>query len=335
MLSTTIIISVLLTLLIISFFLWAVFLWLGARWAKIPRVTLRRALLVTLVVNVVQLMVSILMLFTTPTTHGQAMTVAAMKLGLAVLIPVCLISRMLKARFLRAVQVWLPTLVPSTLAVLFVFLVLRPFVAEAFKTSTNSMAPTLLGLHWKHSCPECDGDAYCSPDPFPEYSADRGQLVICADNFHTSQIRQFSGKVHGPDRYLASKFLQPRRWDLVTFRYPSDPTVFYVKRLVGLPGEEVCIKNGNVWIDGKPIALPESIRGLKYESMGQWGTTERPAKLGADEYFVLGDFSSRAKDSRLWSPGAPGHPPYAVPASHMHGVVTHIYWPPSRWRILR
>ena len=61
----------------------------------------------------------------------------------------------------------------------------------------------------------------------------------------------------------------------------------------------------------------------------------RPAKLGDDEYFVLGDFSPQAKDSRLWREGAPGHTPYAVPASHIRGVVTHIYWPPKRWRILR
>jgi hypothetical protein len=37
----------------------------------------------------------------------------------------------------------------------------------------------------------------------------------------------------------------------------------------------------------------------------------------------------------LWLEGAPGHPPYAVPESYLHGVVTHVYWPPQRWRILR
>ena len=69
--------------------------------------------------------------------------------------------------------------------------------------------------------------------------------------------------------------------------------------------------------------------------MTMWRAPDRPAKLGADEYFVLGDFSQQAADSRLWETGAPGHPTYAVPQSYLIGVVTHIYWPPSRWRILR
>jgi hypothetical protein len=96
-----------------------------------------------------------------------------------------------------------------------------------------------------------------------------------------------------------------------------------------------------VWIDGQPLTPPEAIRGIEYLSkleywpLELWGTAEKPAKLGADEYFVLGDFSAASKDSRLWQKGASGHSPYAVPASYMIGVVTHIYWPPSRWRIIR
>jgi hypothetical protein len=62
---------------------------------------------------------------------------------------------------------------------------------------------------------------------------------------------------------------------------------------------------------------------------------DHSARLGEDEYFVLGDFSAMSKDSRLWGEGAPGHHPFAVPESHLRGVVTHIYWPPDRWRILR
>ena len=54
--------------------------------------------------------------------------------------------------------------------------------------------------------------------------------------------------------------------------------------------------------------------------------------LADDEYFVLGDFTWRSVDSRFWEEGAVGHNPYAVPESHLHGVVTHIIWPPSRWR---
>ncbi len=117
----------------------------------------------------------------------------------------------------------------------------------------------------------------------------------------------------------------------------------YVKRLVGLPGEEVFIKDGSVWINGQRLESPESLQGLRYvtdfpqlpNQMTVWGTPDRPAKLGEGEYFVLGDFSQQSADSRLWQSGAPGHPSYAVPESNLIGVVTHIYWPPNRWRILR
>ena len=139
------------------------------------------------------------------------------------------------------------------------------------------------------------------------------------------------------------KTLRPRRWDLIAFRYPGDPTMNQIKRLVGLPGEEVSIKEGFVWINGQRLEPPQTLQGLKYVTefpnapflRNIWGTADRPAKLGKGEYFVLGDFSQESADSRLWETGVPGHPSYAVPESHIIGVVTHIHWPPSRWRIVR
>ncbi len=68
---------------------------------------------------------------------------------------------------------------------------------------------------------------------------------------------------------------------------------------------------------------------------GYWGSPTRPAQLADDEYYVLGDFSVASADSRLWHSGAPNHHPYAVPAANLVGVVTHIYWPVSRWRSFR
>jgi signal peptidase I len=148
---------------------------------------------------------------------------------------------------------------------------------------------------------------------------------------------------HGGDRVLVNKQLRPRRWDIVVFHHPEHPTTAHCKRLVGLPGETVVIRDGAVWIDGKRVSPPADCAGLEYlaemhgwpESSPLWGAPRWPAKLGLDEYFVLGDFSAISVDSRVWQTGAPGHPPYAVPASHLIGVATHIYWPPSRWRVLR
>jgi len=112
-------------------------------------------------------------------------------------------------------------------------------------------------------------------------------------------------------------------------------------RLVGLPGESIQVDRGAVWANGDKLEPPESLQGIEYVSelppwhIDIWGSKDWPAVLGEDEYFVLGDFSHQAKDSRLWEYGAPGHSPFAVPESHIRGVVTHIYWPPQRWRIFR
>ena len=143
------------------------------------------------------------------------------------------------------------------------------------------------------------------------------------------------------DRFVVCKCLHPQRWDVIVFRDPEDSKTNFCKRLVGLPGETVTIRDGAVWIDGKKQTPPDSCKGIEYldriegVSMALWGSEARPATLGHDEYFVLGDFSTHARDSRLWQQGAPGHPSYAVPESYIVGVVTHIYWPLGRCRVLR
>jgi len=226
---------------------------------------------------------------------------------------------------------WPPLAVTALSAALPIF-VLKPFVVEAFKTPSNSMAPTLVGTHRTATCPKCGSPAYGSAEDNPQ-----GLPMIC-ERFHVSQIDAETSPRLPSWRFAVGKLLAPQRWDLVVFRYPEDPSTLFVMRLVGLPGEEITIRDGAVWADGKKLELPKELEGLEYLDQipgfpGKlWGDADNPAKLGDDEYFVLGDFSARAKDSRLWRTGVPGHPPYAVPRSHIYGVVTTSYWPPSRWQ---
>ena len=165
--------------------------------------------------------------------------------------------------------------------------------------------------------------------------------VICRDNFHVTKPTDRSDAVFAADRFLVAKFLRPRRWDLTVFRFPENPEQTYVMRLVGLPGETITIKDGQISANGKLLTLPDSLRGIEYQAEMThwygpvWGSEASPAQLGADEYFVLGDFSVQSRDSRFWEMGAPGHSPFAVPDSHLRGVVTHTYWPLSRWRAFR
>ena len=262
------------------------------------------------------------------------------ELAAIVLAPGLVLSMIFKAPLARCLLAWLPTWIPQLGLLALMFLVWRPFVLEPFVLSTNSMAPTLLGPHWEGLCPECGRPTYCSAKESSDLSSGRPHWVIC-ENFHCTKSSEHDMPVRPADRFFVNKLLKPQRWDLVVFRYPSDPKVLFVKRLVGLPGEVVTIQNGAAWINGRAISPPEALQGLKYVTEMDgcpeelWGTPQRPAKLADDEYFVLGDFSEASMDSRLYHSGAPGHAAYAIPASYLCGVVTHIYWPPNRCRVFR
>ncbi|MCA9125001.1 MAG: signal peptidase I [Planctomycetaceae bacterium] len=340
MLSTIVFAAIFVGLLLASVVLWALFLRLGLRWAKVPDVTTRRVVAATAIVIVLQVAINLGFLFISPSSDAQTIVLGLVELVVAVVVPCAVISAVFKARFLRALQAWLPTLLAPVTTLAFALLVLRPFLYEAFVVPTNAMAPTLVGRHWKGTCPECGKPNYCSARD-EQYGTADPPLMIC-ENFHVTKASEIDKKIHAGDRFMVAKFLTPRRWDLVVFQYPEEPATLYVKRLVGLPGEKVHIQDGSVWVDGVSQTPPDSIKGIEYLSElpdwfgpDLWGSDNRPALLGNDEYFVLGDFSAQSKDSRLWEQGAPGHNPFAVPETHMKGVVTHTYWPPHRWRIHR
>ena len=123
-----------------------------------------------------------------------------------------------------------------------VLLLIRPFLFEAFVASGNSMAPTILSSHFSDACPICGRSAYDSPPPH-----DIGPIdcqAIC-EKFHVHTAANISASTlttPNADKFMVAKYLRPRRWDVIAFRFPSDPRINYVKRLVGLPGETVYIK---------------------------------------------------------------------------------------------
>ena len=340
MLSTIVFAAVFVGLLLASVVLWALFLRLGLRWAKVPDVTTRRLVLATVVVIILQVALNVLFLFVSASSDAQSIVLGLVELAAAVVVTCAVISAVFKARFLRAVQAWLPTLLATVGTLAFALLVLRPFLYEAFVVPTNSMAPTLVGEHWQGTCSVCGEPNYCSPRD-ERYGTVDPPLGIC-NNFHVTKVSDVDRSVHSGDRFMVAKFLTPQRWDIVVFQYPEEPSTLYVKRLVGFPGEKIHIQDGFVWVDGIKQTPPESLDGIEYLSElpdwfgpDLWGSVNRTALLGNDEYFVLGDFSAQSMDSRLWERGAPGHNPFAVPESHMKGVVTHTYWPPHRWRTHR
>ncbi len=91
----------------------------------------------------------------------------------------------------------------------------------------------------------------------------------------------------------------PKRGDVVIFRYPGDPSVFYIKRIIGLPGETVHIDRGRTSIsksDGSTVILNETY------VVAEDATYTLDTTLGEEQYFVMGDNRPRSSDSRTWGP---------------------------------
>jgi len=340
MLSTTIFVALLLGLLFGSIVLWAFFLRVGLRWAKVPDSTTRRVIIATGTVIFVQIASNVFFYRVSLSSETPSILLGLVEIAAAVIFPCLIIRHIFKTRILSAFKTWVPTLLASVTVLAFNILLIRLFFFEAFVVPNNGMAPTLIGHHWQGACPECGRPSYCSP--LDERQGFRDLPRMICGNFHVAQSSNVDKRVHSADRFLVAKFLNPRRWDLVVFHSPENPSILYVMRLVGLPGETIRIEDGAVWVNGDTQEPPDSIRGIEYVShladwhgAELWGSAERLALLGDDEYFVLGDFSAQSMDSRMWQHGAQGHNPFAVPESHLIGVVTHVFWPIQRWSILR
>jgi signal peptidase I len=100
---------------------------------------------------------------------------------------------------------------------------------------------------------------------------------------------------------ISYRFGDPRRGDIVVFKYPKDPSQYFIKRIVGLPGEKVSIKDDQVYVfpaEGKKFMLDES----PYLDLGTETSGNKEWTLGPDEFYVLGDNRDYSLDSRSFGP---------------------------------
>lgn len=96
-------------------------------------------------------------------------------------------------------------------------------------------------------------------------------------------------------RLDASTRTQLLRGDIIVFKYPADPTKRYVKRVIGLPGDQIEIKTGEVWLNGVKLDEPYVSPRMNLSQRSQ-----APVRVPARGYYVLGDNRDSSNDSRLW-----------------------------------
>jgi len=132
------------------------------------------------------------------------------------------------------------------------------------------------------------------------------------------------------DRVLVNKILykykEPQRGDIIVFRYPVDGKRDFIKRLVGLPGETIEIKQGKILINQEKLSEDSPLRQFYYYNRDDWfyGKGDQAIEIPEDSYFVLGDNSAQSSDSRNWG---------FVPKDNLIGKAFMVYWPPKRVRL--
>lgn len=122
---------------------------------------------------------------------------------------------------------------------------------------------------------------------------------------------------------ISYRFRDPDRYDIVVFPYQYEEKTYYIKRIIGLPGETVQIVDGYVYIDGQQLD-----EHYGNEVMLDPGIAEEPVTLGDDEYFVLGDNRNNSQDSRAANVGV-------IHGKDLLGRAWIRIWPLSEFGVIK
>jgi signal peptidase I len=191
----------------------------------------------------------------------------------------------------------------ETIFIAFVLaLIIRSLVVQAFWIPTGSMEPTLYGE--KH-------------DPQTKELTRSGDRILVNRFAYVADL-SLDGRIpFAPRIWLA----MPRRGDIIVFKFPDpDPNApprDFIKRVIGLPGDEVRIIDGTVFINGTPLKEP-------YIAEPPW--QDYSTTVPSDSLFVMGDNRNNSADSRFWGP---------MPLANLKGQAVLIYSPLKRIRPIR
>jgi signal peptidase I len=113
----------------------------------------------------------------------------------------------------------------------------------------------------------------------------------------------------------------PQRGDVVVFRAPTQPDKDFIKRIIGLPGDTILVKNGQVFVNGEALDEPY----IHFPATYTFPFDGQPRQVPDGNYFVLGDNRPNSSDSHLG---------WFVPVDNLIGKAWVSYWPPPAWGVM-
>lgn len=145
-------------------------------------------------------------------------------------------------------------------------------------------------------------------------------IIFIAQAFYIPSV-SMSPTLLIKDRIIVNKFIysftEPQRQEIIVFKYPVQPRRKLIKRLIGLAGDKVEIKDGLVYLNDQ-LLEEDYILEKDYRNYG-------PVVIPEDNYFVLGDNRNNSEDSRFWG---------FVPQKNIIGKAILIFWPLNRIKTL-
>jgi signal peptidase I len=113
----------------------------------------------------------------------------------------------------------------------------------------------------------------------------------------------------------------PQRGEIVVFRAPTQPDKDFIKRVIGLPGDTILVKNGQVYVNGERLDEPY----IHFPASYTYPFDGQPRQVPDGNYFVLGDNRPNSSDSHLG---------WFVPVENLVGKAWISYWPPPNWGVM-
>lgn len=116
-----------------------------------------------------------------------------------------------------------------------------------------------------------------------------------------------------------------KRGDVIVFKAPPNQEKDYIKRVIGIPGDSIMIKNEGVYVNDQKLEEPYLASDVRTYG-GSFLADGQKITVPADNYFVMGDNRTQSSDSREWG---------YVPKEKLIGKSMVVYWPPQRFRIIK